>query len=145
MLLLLSLQRFDTSLPRRKAFFFDSFMGLPDASANGEDGVSRGFFNGKLVGTRPDFEALLTEKRLYDRDIVRIREGWFNTTLPAETEVTTISFLRLVRADGVHKHLSPRRARKVRIPSPATARSIEPGVVLVLVRPSVHPHLSSGR
>ena len=93
-------------LPKREAWLFDSFEGLPEPTA--EDGVLRkpqgkdrsswDLAKGYCLGTQEEVEDLLFNKFGFRRDKVHLVKGWFQDTLPEYRE--RVGDIAVLRIDG---------------------------------------------
>lgn len=94
--------------PQRHLHLFDSFEGLPEPDANldGDEAVrlSRGRANGRLqatnlfVGTIENCQRLLETKIGYPKELIHYHRGWFQDTLPHDTDA--LGEIALLRLDG---------------------------------------------
>lgn len=87
--------------PKRHKWFFDSYEGLPEPTAEDyHDGRAGEFIRplpkGSCLGTIEQVSSLLFEELDFDRDEITLVKGWFQDTVPVHRDkVGPISVLRL--------------------------------------------------
>ena len=79
----------------RKLYAFDSFLGLPTIEHKDQVGAHVVGTSGAFRISQEVFENNVKKAKAWDDSRIRVVKGWFNETLPAATDLTRISFLRL--------------------------------------------------
>lgn len=80
---------------RVKVFAADSFQGLPPPSSQDHNGTGRTGEAGEFAFGEDVFVRNLLNANVFDMNRVRILKGWFSQTLPNNTMIEQVSFLRL--------------------------------------------------
>jgi hypothetical protein len=93
----------NSTSPPRACWFFDSYEGLPDPTANDfQEGVTGGHIRplprGSCLGTYEQVSHLLFETMSLPRERIRLVKGWFQDTLVAKA--STVGPIALLRIDG---------------------------------------------
>jgi O-methyltransferase len=93
------------NVPPRKVWLFDSFEGLPSPTSEdyGRNGGSTGqhirpLERGSCLGTKEQVEWLLFTRFGFEQDSIFLVKGWFQDTLPLQTD--RIGRISLLRIDG---------------------------------------------
>lgn len=100
---MLALTNRELGAVRRMKWFFDSYEGLPEPTAEDYEGGKAGHFirplpKGACLGTIEQVSSLMFEKLRLSHNEVNLVKGWFQDTVPAHREM--IGPIAVLRLDG---------------------------------------------